>query len=356
MPKQGYHIPSVFKEEFWFLGEQDIWLGNSMKMYRNLEKYNFPSKLESTERKQVLDFISRALLSTKFLESPKLFHGENLVPLDKEYLYEHFQGMESFHQAHIGDGFVIDKTGRFLFVINVREHLQLQIVDSHSEYDTSFQKLSEIENELNATLKYAFSKRLGYLTANVFDCGCALKVHSFLQVPALIHTGGLEAALKNLDQDEVQISGMHESEKDFLGDVVAITNRKTIGVSEEQILSAVHQNTSKLLLQEQKLRNSLGEDEKNHLKDQISRAFGLLNTPFQLEIGETLEGISLLKLGLQMGWVKGANLQTLNHVFFQSRRAHLITSLKIKESDFQHIEQKRANFVKGELKKVKLVF
>lgn len=334
--------------------DQDIWIGTSISLFRNLEKYKFPSKLESNERKQVLDFIGKALVELKALIKPKLFHGETLEPVEKEFLYEHFQGMSSFHQAHSGDGFVIDSKGRYLFVINVGEHLQMHSLTSTKDLESTFMSLAEIEKELNETLKFAFSKRFGFLTADVMHTGCAVEGNAFLQVPALIHTSQIEGILKTLDEEDASYFGLHQTSKEFLGNTVVISNQKTLGVSEEQILTSLNQNANRLLIEEEKARKHLTKEQKNHLKDLVSRACGLFNSPYQLEIGETLDAITLLKLGLSQKWLSGVTLSTLNQAFFEVGRAHLIGGQMIPQKELHQIELHRANYIRDHFKSLEI--
>lgn len=354
MTKQNNSIDTYLGDHCFAKGEQEIYLGSCLKVFRNLEQYKFPGKLSSTERKQVLEFVGNALLGYEGFEKPKMFHGESLSPIEKEYLYEYFQGMESFHQAHVGDGFIFDRRGNTLCILNIKEHLCLQSIDPEGDLEKSWMELSEIESYLGKLLKFSFSSKYGYLTANFMRCGCGLKAYTFVQVPALFHLGKLDAVLESINKEKIHFSGMHMSEEGNLGDVVVLSNKVSLGVSEQQIISLVHSATTRLILSEQKWRASREKEFAELLIDKVARAFGLLTCSFQLEIAETLRGISLLKLGVSMGWLKNISLGELNDLFNSSRRAHLYFEEKLSEKELGMIEQHRSDFVKKTLKKAEL--
>jgi protein arginine kinase len=85
----------------------------------------------------------------------------------------------------------------------------------------------------------------------------------------------------------------------------------------------------------------------------VSRAYGILVHSYQIDAIEALNALSLLKLGIDMGWVSGIDNKSVNVLFFNCRRAHLLC--KHQESIAkEEIAHKRSEYIHKSLKNVQL--
>lgn len=339
----------------WAENSSNIWLATSLKLFRNLERFKFPGRLEGAERKQVMDLVQKQLLVNDHFKAPEFRTGSEIGPLGKEFLLERFLLTEGLHQAASEEGFVVNSEGKLLISVNIGEHLQLLLMDYQEKIEDSLNKLIDLESSLNQQLGFAFSDKFGYLTANPQRCGTALLLTSYLHLPALIHTEQLAAIKERYEESGISSSNMHGGNAStLLGDVLAIKNSQSIGVNEEQIVSTMRSWATKLMVAEQGCRKNLSDTDKTHLKDLVSRAYGLLTSSYQLETFEALDALSLIKLGIDLKWVKGLTLAQCNQLFFTARRAHL-TLVMGKPEDEQHdLLRGRADYVHEKLKKAKL--
>ena len=76
-----------------------------------------------------ISLLSKTLLHSKNLKNPVLIKTEDIGPAEKEYLVEHFLSSQSFHQAHSGEAFILDESGKFLTTLNVNNHVQFELID-----------------------------------------------------------------------------------------------------------------------------------------------------------------------------------------------------------------------------------
>jgi protein arginine kinase len=299
------------------------------------------------------------MLKQEFQQIPGLeglsFHpAEDVNPLGKEFLHEHFFGTDSFHRAQQGEAFFIDETGTFLAVINIRNHLQLMLLEPDGELEHSWNRLVSYETQLGQSVEYAFNTEFGFLTADPKHCGTAFTGTAFLHLPALVHTQQLHAVLDKHRDESLTATGLQGDPGDLVGDILAIHNRFTLGVTEESILSSLRSYSTQLMLEERSTRRRLQEEQESQLKDEVSRAYGLLKHSFKLETIEAMTALSLLKLGLDLNWVKGAEVRQLNHLLVSCRRAHLQAHYNL-EIDGEALSQKRAEMMHTSLGGVELV-
>jgi protein arginine kinase len=326
----------------WTNDKNGIWLSLSLSLARNLAAYRFPHKLSPAESNAVLSTLSKSFKDLAIWNDP--------TAIDKELLFEHFLNFESFQATHPGLGFLTDASGHCLALINQKNHLELHLISSPDQAQNNFQRLYQIEADIEKKHPFAYSQRFGYLTIDPRHAGTALRVAGHIHLPALIQTQKLHEVLA-LDDSLIAI-GLEGSLNDLIGDILIIYNRYTLGVSEESSFHNVQSALIKLANLEKNCRLQLKPDELIALKDHVSRAFGLLAHSYQLQTKETLDALSLLKLGVDLKWVEGIAQETLNRLFFQSRRGHLMSLDTIDAND---LPRKRAELIHGYLEKVTLI-
>ncbi len=347
--------PITNQNKPWENNDNNIWLASTINFHRNIEKFNFPGKLNTERRKQVVALLSKEILALDTLPNPTLVRAEEIGPFEKEFLVEHFLSNDNFIQAHSGEAFIVDESGQFLASFNLRDHLHLQIIDCKGELENTWNKLLKIETAIGQNISFAYSTKYGFLTADMGNCGTALIVSIYLQLPALVHTEKLDEILDKNGDESIAFYGIQGDPTEIIGDVLVIQNNYTLGVTEETIISNLRAFTTKMLVEENSARNVIRSSNSPDIKDKISRAYGILTHSYQIDAIEALNAISLLKLGAEMGWVTGITRTTINHLFFNCRRSHLLSQFPEKTNLSQEeIIHKRAEFIHKTLAKTQL--
>ncbi len=335
----------------WERSESSIWPTSVFILRRNLSRQLFPGKMHEQQSSASLEIIQEAICRTNILQQPQFIPANALFSTEKELIAEHFFLANAVPCPAIGQGFVIDSEGHHLVQINGQDHLTCYFNECNMDWKESWQKLTRFESHLNQELNFAYDAKFGYLTADPGNCGTALEIQIFLHLPALIHTDALEATLVN--EKEVEILSITGQTKEMIGDLVIIKNRYTLGMTEEAILHTMHKTATKILSLEKKQRDAIKNQGDTTIKDQISRAFGLLSHAYRLQTKETLNALSLLKFGLDLDWLSGMSHEKINQLLFQCRRAHLIFAANNSLSG-EDISQKRAEFLQGSMQNIRL--
>ena len=330
----NYPKKSFILKKYWDKHDQDIWLATKINFFRNLNKFLFPAKLDPYRREQVLNITSSVLLKSSYLKKPTFHPAEELDPISKEFLYEHFLGHNNFYQAHTGEGFIIDKTAQFLAIINVKNHLQLHVIDNTDQLEKTWNLLTNIEHELSKQLDFSFSSKFGFLTSNPTVSGTGLTISTFLHVPALIFS---EKTLDHYQNNQIKLCSLTGESDNFIGDVVIIYNHYSNGSSEKNILKQVRTLATKITVDEKRKRQyilSQTFEQEDKLKDLICRNYGLLKHSYSLDTIECMQALSLCKLAFSLGYLKGKTLsnKTFNRLMLYCRRAHLCKKFNITDT------------------------
>ncbi len=352
MAKNPHLPPTLLDHTLWEKQSNPIWLGTSFSLHRNLARSFFPGKLAQAELQRTLLSLCDGLLTLPQLNHASLLKAEELTPMDKEYLYEHFLSSRSFENTSNGQGFIVDDSGQFLALLNIQDHLQIQWSDSEGTWESAWERLSKIEAELSKRAEFAYSPRFGYLTSDPHLCGTGLIVKAYLHIPALIHSKKLQELLQQEKEESVEATGLGEHEDLWIGDILILRNRFTLGVSEENILSTIHGAAMKWMGAEKSIRKELASQENSAIKDEVCRAYGLLTHSYELKTQEVLEALSLLNLGCDLNWVTGISPMQLDTLFFRCQRAHLLNTLEKQEATASEIPHLRAQFLHEQMRPV----
>lgn len=356
-PPDNKNSPLLCNENPWNNNSNAIWFGSTLTLNRNWDKFKFPGKLTIDQKKQVISLLSRDLLNSPQLKEPKLISAEEMSPSEKEFLVEHFISNMGFQQTSVGEAFILDKTGEFLAVLNLRDHLFLQWIDPREDLEKTWDRMAKVESEVNQSINFAFSPKFGFLTSDPGQSGTAFVVNVFLHLPALLYSNRFSEILEKYKDDGVEQTGLQGNPNEMIGDIVAFHNRYTLGVTEENILLSLRTVATKLVAEELSMRKKLREESESEvaaIKDKVSRAFAILLHSYQIEAVEALESISMLKLGLDLNWIKGTSQAILNQLLFASRRGHLLCHYgqKIPQEELSH---KRAEYIHKELHGLELI-
>ncbi|MEI8328945.1 MAG: protein arginine kinase [Chlamydiia bacterium] len=344
LPKPFYtHSP-------WDENNNPMWPATSFFLYRNFAGNFFPQKMTEGQSIQVADQLCQILVKLQQLQNPVCLKAEELSPLEKEFLYEHFLCRESFQNTFKGQAFIVDDTAHFLALINISDHLQIQLIDCKNKWEKTWEVLSDIDTAISGMLDPSFSSRFGYLTSDPSKCGTGLTVVCYLHLPLLIHNKQLQNMLDLHLEESVTISSLDGKPLEFMGDFVLLQNKYNLGLTEEMILRDLHMSATKLSLAEKNLQEQCKASNELIIKDLVSRSLGLLTHSFQLHTKEVLDAISQIKLGIQLGWITGINDSKINEVFFTCQRAHIGFLSDKSVIDPQQLASKRAEFIHKELK------
>jgi protein arginine kinase len=353
-PKTLPHLKNL--DLFWKGNNNSIWLATTLALHRNIEKFNFPQMLELTKKKQLAELTFGALKEHSIIQQPVECFFDSMLTLERDLLYEHFLLFEPLKDSILGQSFLFTEKGDILIKMNVQDHIEICALEQSEQLETALEKIQAIEKGLEKNIKFAFSPKFGYLTEDPTLCGTGLVVKAFLHIPALIETGEVDSFLHNSDSEGVSLTGLHGSSEEIIGDMVVITNRWTLGTTEESILSLIRTTAMAITTREKEVRGKLERSQPHDetIYDKISRMLGTLKYSYTMDTSETLRALSLAKLGIELGWLQGISIEELNRLLFDLRRAHIAAQFNwaISRPEINH---ERASLLRILFEKVSLV-
>ena len=289
--------------------------------------------LTHNDRKKGVVLSSKILLSRNFSDLPfpnKLNYikgrdnGKNIYNVlknelnDEEItLYEIWNTKEEFGKQYLErdliteeliknsdkSSFILNKEENISIMINEKDHINLQCISEGLNLEEAFERAINIDDKIEQNFDYAFDENLGYLTASPENIGTGMKASVVLHLPALTMSEEIKKISKNLSKVGLNIKGIYLDDSKVYGNLYRITNKVSLGLSEEDIINKLKQEVLNIIKEENKFREILLSKCKYELEDKVYRSYGILRSAVLLDYKETVELISNVRLGVELSFM-----------------------------------------------------
>jgi len=332
--------------------ESDIVISSRIRLARNLADFPFISRTNETDRAEIEKIVHGridTLRDTDKLSADTLYIdvGE-LVDVDRQFLVERQLISRELAESEGARSAVIDPTERFSVMVNEEDHLRFQVMQSGLDLTSAWEKINQLDDLIEEQLTYAFSDKLGYLTACPTNVGTGVRVSVMLHLPALVITRQIEKVFKSLQKINLAVRGLYGEGSTAMGDFYQVSNQITLGLTEEELTKKVADVVPVLIDYERQAREFLVRESHETLHDRVSRAYGILRTAQTISSEETMHLLSSVRMGINLGLISDLEIPTINKLFVHTQPAHLqkLSGVELDASD-RNIE--RATYLRRHL-------
>jgi len=302
----------------------EIVISSRVRLARNVAGYPFLAKCTRTQR-GALERKARETILNAGISSAMLYVDLDAAPqIDRDLLVERHLISKPHAAAEGARGVAISQDEDVAIMVNEEDHLRIQVLRSGLQLEEAWEQITKIDDSLEAKLDYSFHPRFGYMTACPTNLGTGIRVSVMLHLPALKLTGEIEKVFRAAKDMRLAVRGLYGEGTEATGDLYQISNQTTLGKAEDEIVSDFkHLVIPKIIDYEVHARKSLIGNQTAALDDKVYRAVGLLKSARLIASEETLFLLSHLRMGVNLGRVKGIELQTINELMLQTQPAHL---------------------------------
>lgn len=286
----------------WYESEEcnsGIIIGGQVCFVRNIENYPFEDKMSEAQQKALLESVCYAVREAEYSLGMK-FTFLNLTELkayERQALIDRLtippQMLVEGHTA----GLLLSEDESVSILVNGKEHLCIQVSCAGVHIQEAVKTAGAVDDCLNQYLKYAFSKKYGYLTASPLFTGTGMSASYLMHLPYLEKKQLIRQLEKGLGQYGFSLRPHFHGQTQAPGSVYRLKNRKTLGLSEGEIISALEHLTGQMAEQEQKMAEKILRESRLSEEDQMYRAYGLLKYAKNLNYDETMAFISIIRIG-----------------------------------------------------------
>ncbi len=301
--------------------ESDIVMCSRIRLARNLATYPFINRASRSEKSDIEREVKNAIADAK--ADLHYVDVHSLNPLDRQFLVERQLISRELMSSEGPRGVAIGPEENVSIMVNEEDHLRIQVMHSGLSLPDVWDQINQLDDRLEETLDYAFSPQLGYLTACPTNVGTGIRVGVLLHLPALVQTKDIDKVFRALHKINLAVRGLYGEGTQAFGDFYQISNQQTLGKSELEIIRTLSDVVPQIIEYERRARKDLIEKRRQHLHDQVSRAYGVLKTAHTISSEETMHLLSSVRMGINLGLIDDLEIPTVNELFIHTQPAHL---------------------------------
>lgn len=305
--------------------EDDIVLTSRIRIARNLKGFPFPTLATDAHANEVMELVRQAAENDamKQLGRFEFIRCRDLSPLDRQMFVEKHLISPDLAQQEKQGALVLRDDEAVSIMVNEEDHLRIQCILPGLRLQEAWNVASQVDDALEQTLTYAYHDQYGYLTACPTNVGTGIRASVMMHLPGLALTGGIQRLLTAVSQVGLAVRGIYGEGSESFGNLYQVSNQITLGESEEEIIANLMSVVQQIIEQERNARKLLMERNRVQLEDRVSRSFGILAYARRMDSKETLERLSDVRLGIDLGIIQGVSSSILKELMVLTQPACL---------------------------------
>ena len=320
-------------------------LSTRIRLARNYKGFNFIPKITAEQAEKTAEITKNAVMGSSDASSNNFRYLEG-KELEKEagVLLEEHLISPGLMKTGKHPAVIISRNKEISILINEEDHLRIQAIKPGYDIDGAFSEADLTDDLIEEKNEYAFSPDYGYLTACPTNLGTGIRASVMLHLPAISMTGRMNELIRSLNRLGFEVRGSYGEGTGGDGNIYQISNRATLGLSEEEIIEKLKNITGQIAQQELQIREKIRSDE---LYDKIYRSLGLLKSCYKMSYKEFLTLNSNALLGADMGIIN-ISAEELKKLYTECAPYH-IAALSEEYSEPAKRDIKRAELLRERL-------
>jgi protein arginine kinase len=300
-----------------------IVMSSRVRLARNLKEAAFPGWAKKLERIRVLELLRPAIEALPEMKGAFSGTMDSLSSLDKQILVERHLISREHAAKSAGSGLVLNREETLCVMINEEDHLRMQALRPGLQLRQAWAAIDQADSALEKKLNFAFSAELGYLTACPTNLGTGIRVSAMLHLPGLVLAEQINPIIQSVNKLGLAVRGLYGEGTEALGNVFQVSNQMTLGESEGAIVERLEKVLAQIIEHEENARATLLEKKPKMVYNHIGRAYGILANAHSISSKETMNLLSLMRLGTDMGSFPGVERSLVDELFILTQPAHL---------------------------------
>jgi protein arginine kinase len=303
--------------------DHDIVVSTRIRLARNLASFPFSNRASAHQKAEIEHFLRERLPKLEFEVKLDYYSLAPLSPLDRQFLVERQLISRELANNDGPRGVILSPPETISIMINEEDHLRLQVLRSGLALDDAWQEIDRLDDAIEQKVNYAFSEEFGYLTACPTNVGTGMRASVMMHLPALVLNKEIEKVFRALQKINLAVRGLYGEGSRASGDFYQISNQVTLGKSEATILTDLRGVIPQIIQYERQAREALARERREVLQDKVRRAYGTLQSATMMTSEETMDLLSSIRLGVNLGLLDELTIPQVNELFLHTQPAHL---------------------------------
>ena len=285
---------------------EDVVISSRVRFARNLKDVPFSAKGIESAVVKVKDAIGDKFAQCDF---------DAFSDTEKQsYVEKHIVSRE-FMQSKTPHALFSDKDGVLRIMAGEEDHVRIQAITRGFSLDEAYNAACEADDLLSSKLDIAYDEKLGFLTRCPTNLGTGMRASVMVFLPGLTLAKRIRPLLSQLAKLGIAVRGIYGEGSEAQGCIYQISNRETLGITEEDTIAKISEITSQVITLERKAREELKDALGDRLIDRVMRSLGKLKYAHMLSLSEFMECWADIRMGASIGIVKELDYTSLDTAF-----------------------------------------
>lgn len=271
--------------------QNPLLLHTALRLSRNLRGIPFAPRLNDLQRAQLTEELCaklQQLTGFTVLRLSSLTQGQLYSMAEQRILEtEHAKSPQ-------GKAVLCSPNGKIFINVNCNNHLELLYMQTETVPERAYEPLRVLDEQTERVFPYAFDDTFGYLAPSPSDIGTGLQATVLLHLPVIKENRGILRTSDYLSQLGFTLHSAFGTGNDAPGAFYLLTNRLTMGLTENNILENLSTFAMQLARQEHLAEEQLQGSER--AGEIARRMVGVLHTADALTADEAIELLSDYRL------------------------------------------------------------
>lgn len=277
----------------------DIVISSRVRLARNLVKYPFSPRINEIEAKELVEEVESALAPYKDEDGryyscnlSKISDIEKFAMMERHILSPELAGKRQ------AAAIVMSENESTSVMVNEEDHLRIQSLAGGMNIEKAYEKANAMDDYTEDIFGYAYDEKYGYLTTCPTNVGTGLRASYMVFLPALGGAGKINRLSDEVSKYGVCLRGIYGEGTNGLGYIYQLSNQKTLGSSEADIITNLNSIAMQVVKQERKRREYLLTNNYDEMEDQVYRSYGVLKYTTQINAKDAMTLLAQIKFGV----------------------------------------------------------
>ncbi len=322
-------------------------VSSRIRLSRNIDGYIFPEGMDKKSAEILTGNMLAKLSDIGEIDNRQCSdrHLSNLGEVTKQALKERRIINSVIANSKKEAGLITSDSDEISLVINGDDHVRLQLLSGGLMLEDLWKRADKLDDYINEKFRYAFDQKYGYRTSYPTNVGTGMRANIVLHLPVLSKGKSFSNLILGLNRFGVSIRGVYGEGNDNFGNLYDVSNSKTLGQSEREIIDQVTRVAMQLNSQESKVRSIALTEHRIDIEDEVYKAYGLLKYARRLTLKDALRYLSILLQGAADNVIALKKPEKIYSLILEVQPANLIKSVQ-KPLTKDEINQIRADFIR----------
>ncbi len=279
---------------------------SKVRLARNWSEYVFPSRLTDEQAKEMVGRLCEGLkdIDGQLNMRYDLVDLSEIGELGRRLLKERRVINRVILKKQAPMSMYLSDDEDVSLVFNGADHIRIQVMKPGFQLGEAWKDASQLDDFVNARFPYAFDRKYGYLTSYPTNVGTGMKAAATVHLPSLATGKKFASLITDMGRFGVSIRGLYGEGRENYGAFYEVSNQKTMGLTEQEIVDLVGRVAVQLDEQENQVRDMANTNHRLIREDEVYKSYGVLRYARRISMKEAMTYLSQMMAGCTDGLIR----------------------------------------------------